>query len=82
MSEVPYREAGAAALDIRGQQKQQPGASRGLRTIELLHDERRLLGKLALLARGHGVVRRGCQAWIARNAAAQNAIIFVCTWWV
>jgi hypothetical protein len=78
MSEVPYRKAGAATLDLRGQQEQQRLASRGLRAIELLHNEWWLLGELALLARRSALLRRRQLVCTAQSTVALDAIIFVC----
>jgi hypothetical protein len=50
MSEVPHREAGAAALDLRHEPEQRCCRTIcGLRAIELLHDERRLRDELVRL---------------------------------
>ena len=46
---MPHRETGEAALDVRGEQERRcRGTCCRLRAIQLLHDERRLLGKLAV----------------------------------
>jgi hypothetical protein len=79
MSQVPHREAGEAALDIRGEQERRCRVTCcWLRAIQLPHDERRLLGKLGspecrLAAR---FCLRG--AVMAQIAAGLNVILIVC----
>ena len=79
MSQVPHRQAGEATFDLRRQQEQPcGGAVRGLRAIELLHDERRLLDQLGLCVPSGAAISLAGVSQSAPNAGALNVILFVC----